>query len=89
MQEDSDGAPLVFDYVVGISAGTAYQASVEYRLFILARFPQPPLDKRNGSTLLFTNRPMEPWHFVIYYETISVLNLCALLCMSILIRGTN
>ena len=52
MQEDSDGAPLVFDYVVGISAGTAYQASVEYRLFILARFPQPPLDKRNGSTLL-------------------------------------
>ena len=59
MQEDSDGTPLVFDYVVGFSAGTAYHASVEYQLFILARFPQPPLDKRNGSTLLFysVNKP--------------------------------
>ena len=53
MQEDSDSAPLVLDYVVSVAADTAYQASVEYRLFILARFPQPPLDKRNGSTLLF------------------------------------
>lgn len=41
-------------YVVGwFSADTSYRTSVEYRLFILARFPQPPLDKRNGSALLF------------------------------------
>lgn len=61
MQEDCVDTPLVFGYVVGSIADTAYQTSVEYRLFILARFPQPPLDKRNGSTLLlYITKPQEP-----------------------------
>ena len=53
MQEDGDDAALVPWLCYRSSADTSYWASVEYRLFILARFPHPPLDKRDGSTLLF------------------------------------
>ena len=62
MQEDGDGTTLVIGYVIGrSSADTPYRTSVEYRTFILARSPQPPLGKRNGSALLLYILPAGAW----------------------------